>query len=167
MAAEQFTLTNSGTGNVTINSVTFNNPIGIGHTANLVNLGGSSTETGNATLFYPFSSNSVRTFTVEYNIVGIVDGIYAGNIVISGSNDVMAVINSTITVGGGGVTTTTTTTAAPTPIGTGKAIFGFGFNSSIGDTSITNLVSNTGVVATDTAGVGTGRYSLAASGYGS
>ena len=32
--------------------------------------------------------------------------------------------------------------------------------------SITNLVSNTGVVATDTTGVGTGRYKLAASGYG-
>ena len=32
--------------------------------------------------------------------------------------------------------------------------------------SITNLVSNIGVVATDTTGVGTGRASLAASGYG-
>jgi len=31
---------------------------------------------------------------------------------------------------------------------------------------MTNLVSNTGVVATDTAGVGTARYSLAAAGYG-
>ena len=32
--------------------------------------------------------------------------------------------------------------------------------------SMTNLVSNTGVVATDTAGVGTARYALAAAGYG-
>ena len=32
--------------------------------------------------------------------------------------------------------------------------------------SITNLVSNTGVVATDTTGVGTGRYNLAAASYG-
>jgi hypothetical protein len=32
---------------------------------------------------------------------------------------------------------------------------------------MTNLVSNTGVVATDTAGVGTARNSLAAAGYGS
>ena len=31
--------------------------------------------------------------------------------------------------------------------------------------AITNLVSNTGVVATDTTGVGTTRYSLAAAGY--
>jgi hypothetical protein len=45
-----------------------------------------------------------------------------------------------------------------------KAIFGFGNTGSY--TNITNLVSNTGVVATDTAGVGTARYSLAAAGYG-
>ena len=30
---------------------------------------------------------------------------------------------------------------------------------------MTNLVSNTGVVATDTTGVGTARYELAAAGY--
>jgi hypothetical protein len=33
--------------------------------------------------------------------------------------------------------------------------------------AVTNLVSNAGVVATDTAGVGTARYGLAACGYGS
>ena len=43
-----------------------------------------------------------------------------------------------------------------------KAIFGYGS----GQTNITNLVSNTGVVATDTAGVGTARDNLAAAGYG-
>ena len=32
--------------------------------------------------------------------------------------------------------------------------------------SVTNLVSNTGVVATDTTGVGTARFGLTASGYG-
>ena len=45
--------------------------------------------------------------------------------------------------------------------GTDKAIFGYGLG-----TSVTNLVSNTGVVATDTAGVGTVRYALAAAAYG-
>ena len=44
-----------------------------------------------------------------------------------------------------------------------KAIFGFGTPSPI---SITNLVSNTGVVANDTAGVGTARYGPAAAAYG-
>ena len=52
-----------------------------------------------------------------------------------------------------------------------KAIFGFGEypNSSNGNAlqvSITNLVSNTGVVASDTTGVGTARDNLAAAGYG-
>ena len=45
-----------------------------------------------------------------------------------------------------------------------RAIFGFGFSTV--KVSITNLVSNTGVVATDTAGVGTVKSQLAAAGYG-
>ena len=47
--------------------------------------------------------------------------------------------------------------------GTMKAIFGYGYNGSA--LSVTNLVSNTGVVSTDTTGVGTGRWALAAAGY--
>ncbi len=49
-------------------------------------------------------------------------------------------------------------------IGTQKAIFGYGYTG--GYVNMTNLVSNTGVVATDTTGVGTARYYLAAAGYG-
>ena len=45
-----------------------------------------------------------------------------------------------------------------------RAIFGFG-RSAAGNTSITNLVSNTGVVANDTPGVGTARYTPAAAGF--
>jgi hypothetical protein len=48
---------------------------------------------------------------------------------------------------------------------TQKAIFGYGYNGTT-QVSMTNLVSNTGVVATDTTGVGTARNQLAASGYG-
>ena len=47
---------------------------------------------------------------------------------------------------------------------TRKAIFGYGNNGSA--VSMTNLVSNTGVVSADTTGVGTARGGLAASGYG-
>ena len=51
-----------------------------------------------------------------------------------------------------------------------KALFGYGnIGASVGDninSSLTNLVSNTGVVATDTTGVGTARRELAASSYG-
>jgi hypothetical protein len=49
---------------------------------------------------------------------------------------------------------------------TQKAIFGFGNPSYSVPVSTTNLVSNTGVVATNTAGVGSGRSALAAAGYG-
>ena len=51
----------------------------------------------------------------------------------------------------------------PTPPPTQKAIFGYGS----GVTAITNLVSSSGVVAADTAGVGTARANIAAAGYGS
>ena len=44
-----------------------------------------------------------------------------------------------------------------------NAIFGYGFTSA--GVSITNLVSNTGVVANDTTGVGTSRRLLVAAGY--
>ena len=66
-----------------------------------------------------------------------------------------------------GVTISGATIAPPAASsGTQKAIFGYGiFSSTI--VSITNLVSNTGVVATDTTGVGTARRYLAASVYGS
>jgi hypothetical protein len=48
-----------------------------------------------------------------------------------------------------------------------KAIFGYGALSVNGTkTAITNLVSNTGVVANDVTGVGTARQVLAAAGYG-
>ena len=52
--------------------------------------------------------------------------------------------------------------------GTDKAIFGYGTTNGAasGRVSITNLVSNTGVVASDTTGVGTSRYFIAAAGYG-
>ena len=50
--------------------------------------------------------------------------------------------------------------------GTQKAIFGYGMIAGGTLVSTTNLVSNTGVVATDTTGVGTVRSDLAAAGYG-
>jgi hypothetical protein len=53
----------------------------------------------------------------------------------------------------------------PSGTATQRAMFGFGENSS-GLMSVTNIVSNTGVVAGDTTGVGTTRGYLAASSYG-
>ena len=62
-----------------------------------------------------------------------------------------------------------TSNAASVSAGTQRAIFGYGNNSNgsaVSNVSITNLVSNTGIVATDTTGVGTARLALAAAGYG-
>jgi hypothetical protein len=56
-----------------------------------------------------------------------------------------------------------TSTVAPT--GTQRGIFGYGLQSTTAR-SMTNLVSNTGVVAADTTGVGTARNGLAAASYG-
>ena len=47
--------------------------------------------------------------------------------------------------------------------GVDRAIFGYGYTTA--PLSMTNLVSNTGVVSTDVTGVGTGRDSLAAARY--
>jgi len=59
--------------------------------------------------------------------------------------------------------------SAASSYGTDKAIFGYGNTSSSGggvSVSMSNLVSNSGVVSTDTTGVGTARYTLAAASYG-
>ena len=45
-----------------------------------------------------------------------------------------------------------------------RAIFGYGYTTS--NVSMTNLVSNTGVVSADVTGVGTARSGLSAAGYG-
>lgn len=65
----------------------------------------------------------------------------------------------------GGLTFSGGLTVTPQPpTYSAYAIFGYGDTGSY--TAITNLVSNTGVVATDTTGVGTARAQLAAASYG-
>jgi hypothetical protein len=51
------------------------------------------------------------------------------------------------------------------PSGIQRAIFGYGINFGAQNVSMTNLVSNTGIIAADTTGVGTTRKGLAAAGY--
>ena len=69
-------------------------------------------------------------------------------------------ITGGFTLAGGGWT------VVPAPL-SAKAIFGYGTTSGNNEVvSMTNLVSNTGVVATNTTGVGTARTWLAAASYG-
>ena len=64
----------------------------------------------------------------------------------------------------GGITFTGGGFSFTAPPGGNKAIFGYGVTTVY--VSMTNLVSNTGVVANDTAGVGSTKFGLAAAGYG-
>ena len=73
-----------------------------------------------------------------------------------------------ITITGGITFTGGMSVTAQPPPPTQKGIFGYGISPGASPSSIqsvTNLVSDTGVVATDTAGVGTARTGLAAAGY--
>ena len=91
--------------------------------------------------------NSADSFIVDYDTEG--QGI---NIVFSGSTNGW-IPNSDIA---------NAFDHLPPP--TQKAIFGFGIASSV--TGVTNLVSSSGVVATDVSAVGTARQRLAAASYG-
>ena len=64
----------------------------------------------------------------------------------------------------GGITFTGGMVVTVQPPPSSKAIFGYGGDG--GGTSITNLVSNTGVVANNVTGVGTIRFQVAAATYG-
>jgi hypothetical protein len=55
--------------------------------------------------------------------------------------------------------------AATTYGSTGQAVFGYG-GTTVGSLGMTNKVSNTGVVSSDTSGVGSSRATLAACSYG-
>jgi hypothetical protein len=90
----------------------------------------------------------------------------AGNVIVTAMTNLVSntgVVGNDVT----GVGTGRFNVAAVT-YGTDKAIFGYGQSGppNYVPSSITNLVSNTGVVSTDTTGVGTARGYLAAAGYG-
>jgi hypothetical protein len=100
---------------------------------------------------------------------------YGGDKAICGFGNTPTVTNLTNLVSNTGVVATDTPgvgtarfrLAAATYGGSNdKAIFGYGSIPPAVFQAITNLVSNTGVVASDTPGVGTARQQLAAAGYG-
>jgi len=147
MTAKQFTLTNTGTRGLIIQSVTFNNPVGIGHTANLSNLGGSSAEIGNALLSYNFDSRTVQTFTVDYYDAGAGAGKYVGNIVIGGSNGTSQTIASAILITNPPTTTTTSTSTSTTSTST--------TTTTLAPTTTTTTTAAPGTTTTTTAAPGT------------
>ena len=120
-------------------------------------------------------SNTAYTFGDTFVLVTS-----AGNTAISGyvtptvtpTNTVTPTVTPTNTVTPT-VTPTVTVTVTPTPTPSPaaaiskKAIFAYGTNGGYGNNlSMSNLVSNAGVVANDVTGVGTARYLLGAASYG-
>jgi len=88
------------------------------------------------------------------------DYVYATNLV--SNTGVVASDVTFVYYTGPGQTRTARGNYAAASYGGDKAIFGYGFN-----TSVTNLISNTGVLGIDRTGVGTARFGLAAAGYSS
>jgi len=104
-----------------------------------------------------------NTSLLTCNAATIFDG-SSNNFTITNNNSATVSSVSPFVASSGGMSLKKVYADAVVLFGTQKAIFGYGFNGS--NLSMTNLVSNTGVVATDTTGVGTARHSLAAAGYG-
>ena len=82
---------------------------------------------------------------------------------LNGSTTYTFTVTATNSVGTSSPSASSNSITTPSIIPVRKAIFGYG---GLVRYSMTNLVSNTGVVANDTTGVGTARMDLAAAGYG-
>jgi hypothetical protein len=105
-----------------------------------------------------------NTSLLTCNAATIVDS-STNNFAITNNNGATVSSTSPFVASGGGMSLKKVYADPVVVYLTQKAIFGYGYTPSA--VSTTNLVSNTGVVAADTTGVGTGRYNLAAAGYGS
>jgi len=113
MTSKTFTLNNPGTIPVTIQSINFRDPPDIGHVADLSNLGGSASVTGNATLSYVLGVGASQTFAIDYNSTTAPAGTYEGRVMIAGSDRASTVITSTIVISAASTTTPAPTTPVP------------------------------------------------------
>jgi hypothetical protein len=157
-------LKNTGTGNITLRSITFNDPENVRHVADLSPLGGSATEGSNAVLAYNLVAGATKTFKVDYVDAGAGDGTYTGTIAIGGSNGAITTINTIVIIGTGIKTTppptTTTTTAVPTTTTTRAPIT---TTTTSGPTTTTTLapgVTTTTQATTTTTTSGPATYSI-------
>jgi hypothetical protein len=93
-----FIITNIGARTLVVRSVIFKDPPGIGHTANLTQIDGSSTETGDAALNYSIPSHDARSFAVSYYDTGAGVGTYTGTVTVIAENSAVHSIVSTIII---------------------------------------------------------------------
>jgi hypothetical protein len=134
-------------------------------TSNLVsNTGVIATDTAGASGTFSRYAPAAATYGTDKAIIG-----YGCNSTFTQTPSTTNLVSNTgvIAADQAAVTGTGRFALAAASYGGDKAIFGYGSSIQSADRySVTNLVSNTGVVATDTTGVGTARNGLAAAGYG-
>ena len=167
----QGTATNSsavfaGTTNLTVGGANNTTDLMNGYASNVRIVKGTALYTASFTVPTTPLTAITNTSLLTCNAATIVDS-STNNFTITNNNT--ATVSSTITPFTASISTNKfklrQVSYSSAVIATQKAIFGYG---NAGATvSMTNLVSNTGVVATDTTGVGTVRRELAAAGYGS
>ena len=104
MTAKTFTILNNGNTNLNVTSITFNTPVGIRHSANLTNFGGSANFTG--ATFVGSTGLIVgdnKTFSVEHEYVSGPLNVRYGTIVVNSDIGAATTISTTIIVGTGGI----------------------------------------------------------------
>jgi hypothetical protein len=140
-----FTVTNNGSLAVNIVGIAFNKPAGVGHSANMGNFGGGSSNSNSI-----FSTNTIiapgasRTFTVTYSkSAGAAIGFQSGTIVITTAQGPSATVNVTFDI-----RADTPTDSGGTDTGTGTGTTGDG---DLGDTDVgtTDVGTTDGTNATD------------------
>lgn len=100
MTIHQFAVTNEGNTKINLERIVFNNPVGIIHTANLVNFGGNAVFTGNSFTIpmIQLCPEQSIVFSVDYTIVRGTTGTRFGNVVISSMSGKVAVIETTFRI---------------------------------------------------------------------
>jgi hypothetical protein len=81
-----------------VRSVIFKDPPGIGHIADLTQINGSSTETGDAALNYSIPPYESRSFSVDYYDISASVGTYTGTVTVIAENSAVRSIVSTIII---------------------------------------------------------------------
>ena len=137
---------------------------------------GTATATSDTTATVTFTApasdgySTITTYTATSSpggITGTLSQAGSGTITVSGLTQLTSytfTVTATNTLGTSSPSASSNSITTSAPPLSYKALFGFGTTGT--NTAITNLVSNTGVVASNTTGVGTARQYLSAAGYG-
>lgn len=92
-----FTAINNSTGTAVVTNFIFTNTVGISHSADLSNFGGSATELGNAIVSSSMAAGTAREFGVFYNTSTAIGGTYIGAIQVKATMDDASVEEENLT----------------------------------------------------------------------